>query len=154
MSRYSLEPGARWSATSLAMSLAILLVPALLAGCGRGDPARETAAPSGSSVKIIAISPAPGELLRTGSTVRLKVDVSYTLSVESGQVDLVVQDAGGARLAGNLKVIRKGSGQVSLDAEFVVPKTGAIQVFTPLTAQGQGTTSTVDSRVFEVIGGQ
>jgi hypothetical protein len=136
------------------MLLATLLVPALLAGCGRGDPAREAAAPSGSSVKIIAISPAPGELLRIGRTVRLKVDVSYTLSVESGQVDLVVQDAGGARLAGNLKVIRKGSGEASLDAEFVVPKTVAIQVFTPLLAQGQNASSTVDSRVFEVAGEQ
>jgi hypothetical protein len=86
--------------------------------------------------------------------VRLKVDVSYTLSVESGQVDLVVQDAGGARLAGNLKVIRKGSGEASLDAEFVVPKTVAIQVFTPLLAQGQNASSTVDSRVFEVAGEQ
>jgi hypothetical protein len=89
-------------------------------------------------------------MLVVGKRVKMSVDVAYTLDAESGKITLVVQTADSAILANHVEVVAKGSGHATLEAEFVVPSTNAIQVFTPLTAQGQIATTVVDWRGFRV----
>src|SRR6266496_1787418 len=98
-------------------------------------------APSGSFVKIVSVSPDTGTALKVGDKVKVQVEVSYSLSSEGGTVSLVVQAANNASLAHNMEVIQKGSGNATLSAEFVVPDSNAVQIFTPLSAQGQTSTS-------------
>jgi hypothetical protein len=121
-----------------------------LAGCQRKEPSGAPA-PSGSSVKIVGITPDTSVPLRSGERVRLKVDVSYSLTVDSGTVALVIQAADNSGIAQNMQVLSKGEGKTSLEAEFTVPNTKAVQIFTPLSVQGQASTSTVDYRVYKVV---
>ena len=53
-------------------------------------------------------------------------------------------------LANEFEVIQKGEGNVSLSKEIEVPKTKAIQVFTPLNVEGSSSTTVVDSRIYRV----
>lgn len=128
----------------------LLVLLYAVAGCERisfGD----NAAPSGSMVKILSTSPETSTPLYVGDRVKLWVDVAYTLTTDSGTVDLVVQAADNSGLAHDMEVIRKGSGQTHFETEFVVPNTKAIQLFVPLSAKSQSTTSTVDMWAFKVV---
>lgn len=80
----------------------------------------------------------------------LKVKVAYKLTSESGTLGLVVQDANNTPLAQTVNVVLKGGGTEAFALSFTVPETKAIQVFTPLSSQGQAATSTVSSRAFKV----
>ena len=137
--------------TRLAALLIWLAVSLPLFGCQRDDQSFGTPAPTGSSVQIVSTSPSTGQPLRAGENVKLKVNVNYTLTVESGTLALVVQSADNSAVAENFEVVKKGNGKITLEAEFTVPRTKAIQIFIPLSAQGQNSTSTVDTRAFEVI---
>lgn len=125
-------------------------VLAFLTGCQRSDLNLGAPAHSGSSVQITSISPDIGQTLYVGDKVKLKVDVNYALTEDSGTLTLVVQSADNTFISQNLEVVSKGTGKVALEAEFTVPSTKAIQVFTPISGQGQNATSTVDSRAFKV----
>ena len=115
----------------------------LLAGC---QPA--PAAPSGSFVRIASITPDTSAPLKVGDRVTMQVLVDYNLTSDAGTVSLVVQAADNSNLANRMEVLRKGHGKIFLVAEFVVPNSKAVQVFTPLSAQGQNATSTVDYRAY------
>jgi hypothetical protein len=129
---------------------ASIAVAALLPGCQL--PAQTTAAPPfGSLAQITAISPDTLKVFRTGERVKLKVDVSYVLTAESGSIKLVVLAADNSDLAQDVKVLTKGSGKSTLEAEFTVPLTTTIRVFTPLVVQGQSTSSAADGRAFMVF---
>jgi hypothetical protein len=106
-----------------------------------------------STVKIAMITPDISKPLYVGDTVKLQVDVSYIMSGDSGTVSLVVQrgESGGRPLASATEVVLKGKGTVRLEAEVRIPETRALQVFTPLSHQGQGATSIVDYRVYKVV---
>ena len=121
-----------------------------LAGCQRNEPSG-TRALSGSSVKIVGITPDISAPLRVGERVTLMVDISYSLAVDSGTVTLVIQAADNSGIVQNMEVLSKGEGKTSLKAEFTVPDTKAVQIFTPLSAQGQTSSSTVDYRAYKVI---
>ena len=121
-----------------------------LTGCQRNEPSG-TRTPSGSSIKIVGITPDTSAPLRTGERVKLTIDVSYSLTVDSGTVALVIQAADNSGIAQNMEVLSKGEGKTSLKAEFTVPDTKAVQIFTPLTVQGQTSSSTVDYRAYKVI---
>ena len=81
----------------------------------------------------------------------LKVHVAYALTADSGTLGLVVQDANNTPIAQSFDVVLKGSASQVLEANFTVPNTKAVQVFVPLSAQGQAATSTVASRAFKVV---
>jgi hypothetical protein len=130
------------------VAVAALLV---VSGCDRQAPQLGTRAPAGSSVKIVSITPSVGEVLKVGDKVALKVDVEYTMTAESGTLGLVVQAADNATITQNVEVVLKGSNKISLVADFNVPPTKAIQIFTPLSAQGQASTSTVDICSYKVV---
>lgn len=129
---------------------ASIAVAALLLGCQL--PAQPTAVPPfGSLAQITAISPDTLEVFRTGEHVKLKVDVSYVLTAESGTIKLVVLAADNSELAQDVKLVTKGRGKATLEAEFTVPLTTTIQVFTPLVVQGQNSSSAADGRAFKVV---
>jgi hypothetical protein len=136
---------------SIVALFVLVTISAQLFGCQRSEQQGGTPALSGSTVQIISISPGIGEALRAGEKVKLKVDINYALSEESGTLALVVQAADNSAIAQNFEVVTKGSGKVALEAEFIVPNTKAIQIFTPLSGQGQNSTSTVDTRAFKVV---
>src|SRR6266481_3776478 len=98
----------------------VSLAAALSAGCQRTDVSA-SAAPTGSFVKIANISPDTSIPLRAGDRVKVQVDVDYSLTSDAGTVNLVIQTADNSSLAHNMEVLQKGTGKVTLVAEFVVP---------------------------------
>lgn len=133
--------------TRLFLSLCLI---ATLVGCER-NPSNENAAPAGSSVRILSTTPDTSVLLHVGEHVKLQVAVEYNLTADRGTLDLVVQAADNSGVAHDMEVVKKGAGKTKFEAEFVVPNTKAIQVFTPLSAQSQSATSTVDMWAFKVV---
>lgn len=127
-----------------------IAVSCILLGCQLPEQ-HAGVAPFGSMAQITAIAPDTVEVLRVGEHVKLKVDVSYVLTAESGTVQLIVLAADNSDLAQDFKVLTKGRGKSTLQAEFTVPVTTAIQVFTPLVVQGQHPTSATDGRAFKVL---
>lgn len=127
------------------------LLLAMLTACEFRSSAVDSA-PAGSSVKILSISPEISSSLHVGEKVRLQVDVGYSLDAPSGTLSLVVQASDNSGVAQDMQVLTKGSGKAKFEADFVVPNTKAIQVFTPLSGQGQSSTSTVDMWAFKVVG--
>ena len=107
--------------------------------------------PFGSLAQITSISPDTTRVLRAGEQVKLKVDVNYVLTSESGTIKLVVLAADNSDLAQDVKVITKGSGKSTLETQFTVPRTTAVRVFTPLVVQGQNATSGADGRAYTVV---
>lgn len=129
------------------LSIALILAALFLGAC---DQRASSSAPRGSFVKIVSVSPDTSSALKAGDKVKVQVEVSYALTSDRGTVSLVVQGANNASLAHSRQVIQKGSGKAMLSAEFVVPDSSAVQIFTPLSAQGQTSTSTVAHRAYKV----
>lgn len=129
---------------------ALLATIALAAWLGACDQ-KPLKAPPGSFVKIVSVSPDTKSPLKVGAKVKVQVEVSYALTVDVGQITLVVQAADNATLANHMAVVKKGNGKITLSTEFVVPDSNAVQIFTPLSAQGQTATSTVDHRAYKVV---
>lgn len=111
------------------------------------------------SVKILSISPEAGTTLHVGDKISLKLDVEYKLaSAPSGVVTLVIQQAEsgqGERTPLDdetqvTQVIQKGNGKLTLTKDIDIPDTSALEVFTPLTAQGARITRTVDAMAYKV----
>ena len=127
--------------------LRITLIPILTAavfatGCN--------AEQSGGAVKIVATSPDHSTVLTAGDVVSLVVEAEYRIDVESGTLSLVVQESDASSITTDTEVVTRGSGTTHFEVEFVVPDTKAVVVFTPLTEQGQSSTTTVDSVAFKV----
>jgi hypothetical protein len=116
----------------------------------------ETATNQDSYVKILEIQPNPSVSLEVGSVVAFEVTVEYYVKEDTASIDLVIQKgehSGGtdSYIGGDKDVLTSGQGNVTLKAKIKVPDTKAIEVFTPLTMQGQNSTSIVDSRFYKVI---
>ncbi|MEJ7605125.1 MAG: hypothetical protein WKF37_02410 [Bryobacteraceae bacterium] len=107
-----------------------------------------------NTVKILSASPGTEKPLQVGETVAFRIEVEYSLATaDSGSITLVIQrgESGHASLANETEVVRKGRGKVVLSKEVVVPETGALQVFTPLSVQGGTNTRVVDTRSYKVV---
>lgn len=131
------------------LAQATVLAGGMLAlGCSPQSETHE--APPGSTVSITQISPSTGNPLTVGDEVKLEVSAAYALSAESGTLGVIVQDAKNTPLAQTVNVVLKGGGTEKFQLSFTVPDTGAIHVFTPLSAQGQTATSTVAARSYRV----
>lgn len=127
-----------------------LLIGALIAtGCD-ADRSDNRAAPAGSTVKILATSPDLSRTLTVGDAVILEVEAEYRLNADSGTLSLVVQESDTSTIAVHTDVVTRGTGTVEFEAEFIVPETKAVLIFTPLTEQGQTSTTIVDTLAFEV----
>ncbi|GBF25024.1 hypothetical protein MnTg02_00053 [bacterium MnTg02] len=118
-------------------------------GCG-ADRSDDHAAPAGSMVRILSTTPDHSETLERGDVVNLKAEVEYQLNADSGTLSLVIQESDMSTISVHTEVVTRGSGTSVFEAEFVVPDTNAVLLFTPLTGQGQAKTSTVDTLAFKV----
>lgn len=106
------------------------------------------------SVKIISLTPSNDKPLYVGSTVTITVEVEYNLhSANTASLTLVIQRAetGHRSLANELDVVFKGTGKLKLSKEIEIPDTRALQIFMPLTPEGEQKTSIVDSRLYKVM---
>ena len=129
---------------------ALVLVSLLAAsGCDKKPPPPLKPVSAGS-VRIVALTPETTTALKVGAKVKIELEVSYRLLADAGAVTLVVQ-ANDKGLAQMTQAVRQGEGNAKLSAEFVVPETKAIQIFTPLQALGQKTTATLDARTYKVV---
>ncbi len=130
---------------------ALVLVCLLAAsGCDKKPPPAPPKPVSAGSVRIVALTPETTTALKAGAKVKIELEVAYQLLADAGAVTLVVQ-ANDKGLAQTTRAVRQGEGTVKLSAEFVVPDTNAIQIFTPLQALGQKTTATLDRRTYKVV---
>lgn len=150
-SGYTVHPHCEGQVMVIARGICPILVISSLAmsGCD-SDPREKHAAPTGTSVAIISTTPGYSETLYVGDTVNLQVEVEYQLSVDSGTLSLVVQESDNSTIRVETEVLTRGRGTTTFDVEFEVPDTKTVQIFTPITAQGQTATSTVDTRAFKV----
>jgi len=105
------------------------------------------------NVKILSISPPTSEFLYVGKDYDIEVKVEYSFKANEGQVGLVIQrgESGHSSVAYSTQPILNKKGTLTLKANITVPKTNAIQIFTPLTAQGDTFTSVVSTRSYRVI---
>ncbi len=106
-------------------------------------------------IKILELSPDPSIPLKSGSEVRIKVKIEYSIAADSALINLLIQkdDSSGSTMSliGNtMQTITKGSGTITLEKAVTVPDTSVLQVFTPLMIPGQTSTSTVDFRFYRV----
>lgn len=129
--------------------LAPVAVAGLLAGCQAMGPG--TCGPAfGSLAHITSISPDPARALQAGEKVRLKVDVGYVLTADTGSIELIVLAADNSAIAQDAKAVSRGRGTSTLEAEFTVPATSTVRVYAPLVFQGQESTAAADGRAFLV----
>ena len=141
----SLNSVVRKQMNRLRLTAGILVAMCALAACDRGSEV-----PGGTSIRIAHISPGTSTSLRVGESVTVRAEVEYALPAESGTITLVIQSSDNRTISNETEVVAKGSGKIVLSSTFVVPDTKAIQVFTPLSAQGQVSTTTVDQRAYKV----
>lgn len=127
---------------------ALLLAP--LGACERA-PSQPPKLPA-SYVRIAKLSPDATRPLKVGDKVNLQVQLDYALTkADTGAVMVVVQTADNQNLVQKAQAVRKGIGKATLAVEFVVPQTSAVKVFTPLSEQGQTSTTTVALRTYKVV---
>lgn len=127
---------------------ALLLAP--LDACERA-PSKPPKLPA-SYVRIAKLSPDATRPLKVGDKVNLQVQLDYALTkADTGAVMVVVQTADNQNLVQKAQAVRKGIGKATLAVEFVVPQTSAVKVFTPLSEQGQTSTTTVALRTYKVV---
>lgn len=121
-----------------------------LTGCQSAEKRTDTPA-FGSLAQIVSISPDTTQLFRSGERIKLKVEVDHVMTAESGTIQLVVLAADNSAVGQDSKQITKGRGKSTLEAEFTVPRTTTIRVFTPLVVQGQTLAAVTDGRAFAVV---
>jgi len=127
---------------------ALLLAP--LGACERA-PSKPPKLPA-SYVRIAKLSPDATRPLKVGDTVNLQVQLDYALTkADTGAVMVVVQTADNQNLGQKAQAVRKGVGKATLAVDFVVPHTSPVKVFTPLSEQGQTSTTTVALRTYKVV---
>ena len=127
-----------------------VFLASFLFGCGDRSQSSAAPAPPGSSVSIIGIDPSTEVPLRPGERVRVSCKVAYVLTAESGKLALFVQDTDGL-IASTSSTIKKGHGNEEFVVEFVVPANGEVNVFVPLAAANQDSTTTVSHRASRVL---
>lgn len=122
----------------------------ILTACQSAEP-RSDASAFGSSAQIASISPDTTQFFQPGERVTLKVEVNHVMTADAGTIQLVVLAADNSPLGQDSKPITRGRGTTRLQAEFTVPRTSAVRVFTPLVVQGQASTAVTDGRAFAVF---
>ena len=138
-------------------SFIVILVVSLagfLSSCSSGSTGSGS---EGNKIKIMSISPDINTPLQVGNSYEISVDVEYSLKQDNGSITLVLQRGDAvptvsSSLGNVTEPIKKGSGRLTLKAKISVPNTNSIVVFTPLSVSGESQSTTVDMRVFKVVG--
>jgi len=147
----------------LQTALALALVAGLaLTACGKKDadkaPAPATTAPAPSTsaekpkdrdIQITSLKP-EGATFKPGQTVKIAIELAYTLPADGGSVGIVIQDGKNAPISNRLIPATPGSGTLTEEIEFKVPATDRIVVHVPLYVKGETKSSTVATRHFPV----
>jgi hypothetical protein len=100
----------------------------------------------GYSIDLISVEPAAGTPLVRGSSVEIKINAKYVMSIKpEGQVFLVVQDEKNKRVEATKApasvAVTAGDGMLTLTATIAeVPKAKEIRIFVPLAPKGLETT--------------
>lgn len=105
-------------------------------------------------VKIVSLSPNNDKPLYIGDKVTIAVEIEYQFtSANIASITMIIQKAesGGRSLANETDAVFKGKGTIKLSKEITIPKTKALQIFTPLRPEGVQSTKIVDSRMFKVV---
>jgi hypothetical protein len=131
--------------------LASLALSSLLMGCQAMAPQAEGKPPFGSMAQITSISPDATRELRVGDRVQLAVDVRHVLTADAGTLMLIVLAADNSVVLEQSRPVTRGQGTTTLRAEFSVPRTSQIRVYTPLVYQGQDSGASTDGRFFGVV---
>jgi len=150
--------------TALALVLAMAAGLALTA-CGKKDadkaadapaPAVATPAPSAPAekpkdreIQITSLKP-EDTTLKPGQTVKIAIELAYTLPADGGNVGIVVQDGKNTSISNKLIPAAAGSGTLTEEVEFTVPATDRVVVHVPLYVKGESRSSTVATRQFTV----
>jgi hypothetical protein len=96
----------------------------------------------GYSIDLISVEPAAGTPLVRGSSVEIKINAKYAMSIKpEGQVFLVIQDEKNKRVEATKTPasipVTAGDGTLTLTAMIAeVPKSKEIRVFVPLSPKG------------------
>ena len=131
--------------------LAAILLCGLLLGCQTAPLESAGEPPFGSVARIASVSPDVTRELRAGEKVVLRVEVQYVLTAAAGTVELIVLAADNSPLARQTVPVARGRGTASLQAEFTVPLTTTIRVYTPLVYPNQDATANTDGRSYSVV---
>lgn len=133
--------------------LLVLLIMSLTA-CSDNDGIFEGQRTSSvHDVNIVSIDPPTSEILQVGLDYTITAEVSYSFNASEGEISLVIQrgESGHPPIYYTAHPISKGEGVIILKSEFTVPNTKSIQVFTPLTSQGDTSTSVVATRSYKAV---
>jgi hypothetical protein len=131
--------------------LAPIALSGLLMGCQAMAPQAAGKPPFGSMAQITSISPDATRELRVGDRVQLSADVRHVLTADSATLMLIVLAADNSVVLQQATPITQGRGTTTLRADFTVPRTSQIRVYTPLVYPGQDSGATTDGRFFEVV---
>ncbi|MEW8070934.1 MAG: hypothetical protein AB2765_20365 [Candidatus Thiodiazotropha endolucinida] len=137
-----------------AQALNITLIYLLMIACSDGGGGFEGQQTSKShNVNITSITPSTSETLYVGQDYDIEVEAEYSFQAKEGEIGLVIQrgESGHMPIAYSTQPISKGKGKITLKSNITVPETKAVQVFTPLTAQGDTSTSVVSTRSYRVV---
>jgi len=129
------------------MSKAKLLAAALIAAsctalAGDMPWAFNTERGQGYAIDLVSADPAPGTPLLRGSSVTVKIEARYTMSVaKEGGIFLIIQDDKSnkvdARVDPEKVAATDAGGTVTLSATFAeIPKAKEIRIFVPLFPKG------------------
>ena len=131
----------------------LVVCAALLSACGDSPTAPKITRIGDTpvdSISIVAAEPAPGSVLRRGSTVEFRVSVSYDLqTAPTGAIFLVVQDQTGRSIQTTQPFVNvsQGAGRVELSQSLTVPADAdRVDLFVPM-ANFTSTSTRVVARV-------
>ena len=107
---------------------------------------------SGSSVKIVSISPPTGIPLKDGETLAITADVEYVLAAPKGKLGVFVQnDEGRSLLLGSsCPPISSGKGRVSVTASVRVKEANSVLFIVALYHADSRATGVTASRSYVV----
>jgi len=112
---------------------------------------------SNNFIKIKTISPSTLKPLNVGEVVEIEVEIEYKVTNVPATITLNIQkgesqgDDYDAVIASIDEVVFEKKKTISMKYEFKVPETRAIKVYTPLTVEGQVSTTIVDVRGYQVL---
>lgn len=147
---------------ALALAMATSLA---LTACGKKDadkaaqapaaaatapaPAAPAEKPKDRDIQITSLKP-EGATLKPGQTVKIALELAYTLPADGGSVGVVVQDGKNTPISNRLIPAAPGAGKLTEEVEFKVPATDRVVVHVPLYVKGETRSSTVATRSFTV----
>lgn len=112
---------------------------------------------SGSSIKIVSLSPDNSESLYVGDAVEIEVEIKYTASKTPASIALNIQKGEmvgsdlSAVIATKMEVVNEKEGKIIIKQLINVPDTGSIQIFVAMMLNTMEQTSIVDSSFYKVI---